>query len=61
MLASAFMLDAFLAMGLLAYFFAVRPIGPLRWYWFVLLSISGGLAFSIPLYWSLNERKKSRG
>lgn len=61
MLASAFMLDAFLAMGVLAYHFAVRPIGPVRWYWFVLLSILGGMAFSIPLYCWLNERKKQGG
>lgn len=58
-LAAAFMLDAFLALGLLAYFFSVRPIGPVKWYWFVLLSLLGGLAFSIPLYWWLNERKRS--
>ncbi len=44
LLASSFMLDAFLAMGLLAYFFAMRSIGPVRWYWFIVLSLLGGLA-----------------
>ena len=59
LLASSFMLDAFVAMGLLAYFFAVRPIGPVKWYWFILLSLLGGLAFSLPLYWWLNSRREA--
>ncbi|WP_260739516.1 hypothetical protein [Tunturiibacter lichenicola] len=59
LLASSFMLDAFLAMGVLAYFFAARPIGPVRWYWFVLLSLLGGMAFSVPLYWWMNLRRET--
>ena len=55
-LALAFLLDAFVAMALLAYIYAVRPIGRVRWYWFVVLSLLGGLAFSLPLYWWLNRR-----
>lgn len=55
-LAVAFVLDAFVAMGLLAWSFAKRPIGPVRWPWFVLLSLLGGLGFSLPLYWWLNAR-----
>lgn len=58
-LATAFMLDAFVSMGLLAYFFSTRPIGPVKWYWFIALSIFGGLAFGIPMYWWLNERRRS--
>jgi len=58
LLASSFMLDAFVAMGLLAYFFAVRPIGRVKWYWFILLSLLGGMAFSLPLYWWLNSRRE---
>jgi hypothetical protein len=58
LLASSFMLDAFVAMGLLAYFFAVRPIGRFKWYWFILLSLLGGMAFSLPLYWWLNSRRE---
>jgi hypothetical protein len=57
-LALAFMLDAFLALGILAYFFAVRRIGAVKWYWFVVLSLVGGLGFSLPMYWWLNERGK---
>ena len=57
LLASSFMLDAFLALGSLSYFFAVRPLGPVKWYWFTLLSLLGGMAFSLPLYWWLNSRR----
>jgi hypothetical protein len=55
-LAVSFILDAFLAVGLLGYFFAVRPIGAVKWYWFVILSCMGGLGFGIPFYWWLNRR-----
>ena len=56
-LAVAFMLDAFLALGVLAYLFAIKPPGPIRWPWFVLLSLLGGLGFSIPFYLWLNQRR----
>ncbi len=59
-LALAFILDAFLVLGLLAYAFAERPIGPIKWYWFVSLSILGGLGFSLPLYWWLNKGRTIR-
>jgi hypothetical protein len=56
-LALGFIIDAFLAMGLLAYSFARKPIGNIKWYWFVVLSIVGGLGFSIPFYWWLNRHE----
>ena len=56
-LALAFIIDVFIAMLLLAYWYARHPIGRVKWYWFVVLSILGGLAFSLPLYWWLNEKK----
>ena len=59
LLASSFMLDAFCALGVLAWLFAMRPIGPIRWYWFVLLSLFGGMAFSLPFYWWLNLRRQA--
>ena len=55
-LAIAFIIDAFMAMFLLAYWFAINPIGKIKWYWFIILSIIGGLGFSIPFYWWLNKR-----
>lgn len=42
-LAVAFMLDAFLTMGLLGYYFAGNPVGRFKWYWFVALSLLGGV------------------
>lgn|SRR5262249_29040566 len=55
-LALGFILDCFMALALLAGYFARHPIGPVRWYWFVVLSLVGGLGFSLPLYWWLNRR-----
>jgi len=59
-LAVAFILDAFIAMMLLAWSFARRPIGRYGWPWFVALSLLGGLGFSLPVYWWLNARTASR-
>jgi hypothetical protein len=56
-LALAFILDAAMATGLLAWLFAVRPLGPVRWGWFVAYSLLGGLGFSIPFYVWLNRRR----
>jgi hypothetical protein len=58
-LALAFIIDAFMALGLLAYYFARKPIGRVKWYWFIVLSLLGGLGFSIPLYWWLNKRDET--
>jgi len=55
-LAIAFILDAFMVLGVLGYSFAKKPIGRVRWYWFIVLSLLGGLGFSLPLYWWLNKR-----
>ena len=55
-LALAFIIDAIMAMLLLAYWFRSNPIGKVRWYWFVVLSLLGGLGFSIPFYYWLNRR-----
>jgi hypothetical protein len=60
-LAVAFVLDAFLALLILTVIFAQRPIGPVRWPWFVALSLAGGLGFSLPFYYWLNRRDSSRG
>lgn len=54
-LALAFMIDAAMATGLLAWLFAKRPLGTIRWPWFVLLSLLGGLGFSTPFWIWLNR------
>ena len=56
-LALSFMLDALVVLVLLGVYFAHRPIGPVKWPWFVLLSLLGGLGFSLPLYYWLNRRR----
>lgn len=58
-LALAFMLEAVLLLVLLAVYFARRPPGPIRWPWFVVLSLVGGLGFGLPLYYWLNIRSRS--
>jgi hypothetical protein len=55
-LALAFIIEAFLVLGIMAYYFARNPIGAVRWYWFVVLSLIGGLGFGIPFYYWLNRR-----
>ena len=56
-LALSFILDAVLTLVLLAVYFAKRPIGRVGWPWFVLLSLAGGLGFSLPFYYWLNRRQ----
>jgi len=53
-LALAFILDTVLALVLVTCYVAARPIGPVRWPWFVVLSLLGGLGFSLPFYYWLN-------
>jgi len=56
-LALGFILDCFLALGILSVYFARHPIGRVRWPWFVVLSLLGGLGFSLPFYYWLNLRR----
>lgn len=56
-LALAFMIDAAMAVILIAVYLAKHPIGRIGWRTFVLLSLVGGLGFSLPLYWWLNKRE----
>lgn len=55
-LALGFIIDALLTLGILAVHFARVPPGRVRWPWFVLLSLIGGLCFGLPFYWWLNKR-----
>ena len=55
-LALGFIIEAFLVMFLMAYYFAKTPIGRVKWYWFIILSLIGGLGFGIPFYWWINKR-----
>lgn len=56
-LALGFILDCFLAVALIAVWFAKNPIGKIKWYWFIVFSLIGGLGFSLPFYYWLNERR----
>jgi hypothetical protein len=56
-MAMAFFLDLLLSTFLLSYCFAHKPLGPVKWPWFLALSLLGTLAFSIPLFIWLNWRR----
>jgi len=58
-LAVAFFLDLLISTFVLAYLFARKPIGPVKWPWFLALSLLGTLAFAIPLFVWLNWRRTS--
>ena len=60
-LAMAYILDLVMSTFLLALLIAMRPIGPVKWYWFIALSLLGTLAFSIPFFLWLAWRRASDG
>ncbi len=55
-LALAFIIDAAMATALLAAIIARTPTRRVKWLTFVLLSLLGGLGFSIPFCWWLKKR-----
>lgn len=55
-LALAFIIDAMITLVVLTVLFAQHPPGPVRWPWFLVLSVVGGLCFGLPFYWWLNAR-----
>ena len=61
--AVAFVLEAFIMVGLLAYLVARWKVSQVHWAWFVFLSLVGGLAFALPavLLWSASERTRQAG
>ena len=54
--ALAFLLDLIISTFLIAYLFARKPLGPVKWPWFVVLTFLGTLAFAIPFFLWLNWR-----
>ena len=58
-LALAFILEALVLVGVLAYLLRKWGVSRLPWGWFVVLSLLGGLAFALPvvLLWSERVRK----
>lgn len=57
--ALAFMIEATLLMGALAYLLTKWRVSRLSWGWFVLLSLLGSMAFALPivLLWGHEDRE----
>ena len=55
-LALSFILDALLTLIVLSVHFARQRDNRVRWPWFVVFSLIGGLCFGLPFYWWLNQR-----
>ncbi|MFA6455450.1 MAG: hypothetical protein WCW40_01415 [Bacteroidota bacterium] len=60
LLALSFIIDAFMATGLLAWWFAKNPLGKYSWKLFILLSLIGGLGFSLPFFYWLNAQHQNQ-
>lgn len=59
----AFMVEAGLLTGLLAYLMTRWNVGRLSWRWLIVLSLLGGLAFAIPIVilWPGNQLRTRQG
>ena len=53
----AFMFDLLLTMVILAVYFARTPPGPVRWPWFIVFALVGGVCFALPFFWWINQRR----
>lgn len=49
--------DAILATSLLAYLFAVRPLGRLKWPWLFVLTVIGGMGFGLGILLWVNYKR----
>lgn len=56
-MALAFFVDLVMSTFFLGYLFAKKPPGPVKWPWFIALSLLGTLAFAIPAFLWLNWRR----
>ena len=54
-IALALLVDAVMTTALLAWYFARHPLGKRGWKTFVMMSLLGGLGFSVPGFLLLNE------
>lgn len=58
---AAFMAEAWILVGLLAYLLSRWGVGRLGWPWLVVLSLLGGLAFALPVVILWPGKKASNG
>ncbi len=62
-IALAFMVEAVLLLGVLAYLLGRLRLSRMDWLWFVLLSLLGSIAFALPiaLLWHPHDRSEGTG
>jgi hypothetical protein len=60
-IACAFVVEALVLTGVLAYLLAKWGVSRVHWGWFVVLSLAGGLAFALPVVLLITERQVARG
>jgi len=58
LLTLGFIIDACMATGLIAWWLSKNSIGKYTWKMFVLLSLIGGLGFSLPFFYNLNTKEQ---
>lgn len=55
---AAFVIEALLMTGVLAWLFARAGLSRLRWGWFVGLALAGGIAFAVPVVLLASDRRR---
>ena len=55
-IALALFIEVFFLTLLLSIYFKYKPIGKVKWYWLIILSLVGSLLFALPFYYWLNKR-----
>jgi hypothetical protein len=60
--ALAFVLEALVMVGVLAYLLGRWQVSRVHWAWFTLLALAGGIAFALPvvLLWRGNNERRTR-
>jgi hypothetical protein len=59
-LALSLFVEMLVATFLVAYLFYANPLGRVRVYWFIALSLIGGIGFGIPVFYWLNKRSRAK-
>ncbi len=59
-IAAAFIVEALLLVGVLAYLLAKWKVSTIHWAWFVVLALLGSIAFALPVVLLWSEHRQER-